>query len=68
MLLFCCSLPDKARIAPGEGYFATLPFLVACTPNWVHVQGGNIGIMSVSAQEEQFYLGWPMIEKLLGVE
>ncbi|MGZ3432130.1 MAG: acyltransferase family protein, partial [Isosphaeraceae bacterium] len=55
----------KPSSSPARSYFAALPFLLTYTSNWVHIQAGNVGIMWSLATEEQFYLGWPMIEKLL---
>jgi peptidoglycan/LPS O-acetylase OafA/YrhL len=55
----------KPESPPALGYFATLPFLLTYTANWAPVQAGNIGIMWSLATEEQFYLGWPLIEKLV---
>jgi peptidoglycan/LPS O-acetylase OafA/YrhL len=63
LLLFY--LLTKPGSSPARDYFAALPFLLTYTTNWVHIQAGNVGIMWSLATEEQFYLGWPMIEKLL---
>jgi peptidoglycan/LPS O-acetylase OafA/YrhL len=46
-------------------YYVSLPFLLTYTSNWVRIPSGNLDIMWSLATEEQFYLGWPMIEKLL---
>ncbi len=68
LLLFSVSLyylltkPDSPH---ALGYFADLPFLLTYTSNWVQVQGVTVGIMWSLATEEQFYLGWPLIEKML---
>jgi peptidoglycan/LPS O-acetylase OafA/YrhL len=63
--LFLYYLLTKPDAPTALGYFAALPFLLTYTSNWVHVQAGNAIIMWSLATEEQFYLGWPLIEKLL---
>ncbi len=68
LVLFTLSLfflLTKPGSSPARSYFAALPFLLTYTSNWVDVQAGNVGIMWSLATEEQFYLGWPVIEKLL---
>jgi peptidoglycan/LPS O-acetylase OafA/YrhL len=58
-----------AVLKPGTktagDYFASLPYLLTYTSNWVPVQASNLTITWSLATEEQFYLGWPLIEKLL---
>jgi peptidoglycan/LPS O-acetylase OafA/YrhL len=62
LLVYLVTQPGSSH---AQGYYATLPFLLTYTTNWVRVQASNVGIMWSLATEEQFYLGWPMVEKLL---
>jgi peptidoglycan/LPS O-acetylase OafA/YrhL len=58
----------QVALKPGsrstQEYLAAFPFLVLYLSNWVLLPGNNFGILWSLATEEQFYLGWPMIEKL----
>jgi peptidoglycan/LPS O-acetylase OafA/YrhL len=58
-------LVTKPTSVTATGYYLALPFLLTYTSNWIHLQINNVGIMWSLATEEQFYLCWPMIEKLL---
>ena len=58
-------LVTKPGSNAARGYYAALPFLLTYTTNWVQLQANNLGITWSLATEEQFYLGWPLIEKLL---
>jgi peptidoglycan/LPS O-acetylase OafA/YrhL len=53
---------------PGENssttFFSVLPFYLSFTSNWSLVQATGLGITWSLATEEQFYLFWPVIEKL----
>ena len=62
LLMYLITKPTS--LAATE-YYLSLPFLLTYTSNWVHVQANNMGILWSLATEEQFYLIWPMIEKLL---
>ena len=64
-LLLSYYLITKPASSAAREYYLTLPFLLTYTSNWVHIQAHNVGIMWSLATEEQFYMGWPMIEKLL---
>jgi peptidoglycan/LPS O-acetylase OafA/YrhL len=55
----------KPASLTATGYYQALPFLLTYTSNWVHIHANNMGIMWSLATEEQFYLCWPIIEKLL---
>lgn len=48
------------KLAPG--FFRNLPFYVTFTSNWV-VLTGFISSYWTLATQEQFYLGWPVVEK-----
>jgi peptidoglycan/LPS O-acetylase OafA/YrhL len=43
----------------------TLPYYLSFTSNWSVVQAANLAIYWSLATEEQFYLLWPLLEKLL---
>jgi peptidoglycan/LPS O-acetylase OafA/YrhL len=45
-------------------FFSVLPFYLSFTSNWSLVQATGLGITWSLATEEQFYLFWPVIEKL----
>lgn len=62
LLLYLVTKPTSFT---ARAYYRSLPFLLTYTSNWVHVPAGNMAIMWSLATEEQFYLIWPMIEKLL---
>lgn len=51
----------------GREFFANLPYFLTYTSNWfVHLDGRVIFYFAWSlATEEQFYLVWPVVEKLL---
>lgn len=49
----------------AQAYFQELPYFATYTSNWVHVSAGNQSILWTLAAEEQFYILWPLIEKLL---
>ncbi|MEO1585542.1 MAG: acyltransferase [Planctomycetota bacterium] len=51
--------------AEGQAYFQDLPYFLTYTSNWIHVAAGNQDILWSLATEEQFYILWPLIEKLL---
>lgn len=51
--------------ATASAYFHDLPFFLTYTSNWVHVEAPNQEILWTLATEEQFYILWPLIEKLL---
>lgn len=55
----------KAGSPEAQAYFSDLPYFVTYTSNWVKVDTGNQNILWSLATEEQFYLLWPLIEKLL---
>ena len=63
-VVFLLYLVTKPASSTAKEYYLALPFLLTYTSNWVHLQAGNVGIMWSLATEEQFYLVWPMIEKL----
>ena len=63
LLLFY--MVTKPASLTATGYYQALPFLLTYTSNWVHVHASNAGVMWSLATEEQFYVCWPMIEKLL---
>jgi peptidoglycan/LPS O-acetylase OafA/YrhL len=64
-LLLSYYLITKPASSTAREYYLALPFLLTYSSNWVHIQAHNVGIMWSLATEEQFYMGWPMIEKLL---
>lgn len=51
----------------GQQFFANLPYFLTYTSNWfVHLDGRVIFYIAWSlATEEQFYLVWPTVEKML---
>jgi peptidoglycan/LPS O-acetylase OafA/YrhL len=55
----------KPGSTTARSYFAAFPFLLTYTSNWVQIPTANFGITWSLATEEQFYLGWPLVEKLL---
>ena len=62
LLLYLVAKPASST---AREYYLSLPFLLTYTSNWVQLQAHNMSIMWSLAAEEQFYIGWPMIEKLL---
>lgn len=46
-------------------YFTLLPFHLAYLTNWTVATAANLGITWSLAAEEQFYLVWPVLEKLV---
>ena len=63
LLVFFLVMSPGSRGA--RDYLAAFPFLLLYVSNWAEVPGNNLGILWSLATEEQFYLGWPLIEKLL---
>ncbi len=51
--------------ATSHNFFNDLPYFLTYTSNWVHVDAGNQAILWTLATEEQFYVLWPLVEKLL---
>ncbi|MEL7482937.1 MAG: acyltransferase [Planctomycetota bacterium] len=51
--------------ATASGFFHDLPYFLTYTSNWVHVEAPNQEILWSLATEEQFYILWPLIEKVL---
>lgn len=49
----------------AQAYFGDLPYFLTYTSNWIHVDAGNQAPLWSLATEEQFYIFWPLIEKLL---
>lgn len=49
----------------AQDFFSDLPYFLTYTSNWVVEETGNQGILWSLATEEQFYILWPLIEKLL---
>lgn len=49
----------------SQAFFHDLPYFLTYTSNWIHVDAGNQDILWSLATEEQFYIIWPLIEKLL---
>lgn len=64
-LILCLYLVTKPGTTTARNYYASLPFLLTYTSNWVHVPMANFVITWSLATEEQFYLAWPVVEKLL---
>ena len=62
MLFFYLAI--KPGTPGARSYLAAFPFLVLYVSNWVAVPGNNLAILWSLATEEQFYLGWPLVEKL----
>jgi peptidoglycan/LPS O-acetylase OafA/YrhL len=57
----------ERNTAPGREFFANLPYFLTYTSNWfVELDGRVIFYFAWSlATEEQFYLIWPTVEKVL---
>ena len=49
----------------GPQFFALLPFYLTYTSNWIVPQAANLALAWSLAAEEQFYVVWPTVEKLL---
>ena len=62
LLLYLVTRPGSSA---AREYYAALPFLLTYTTNWVELHANNLAITWSLATEEQFYLGWPLIEKFL---
>jgi peptidoglycan/LPS O-acetylase OafA/YrhL len=58
-LLFGVVSHDSPRTAP---YFAELPYYLTYTSNWIHA--AVLPLTWSLATEEQFYLVWPLLEKV----
>lgn len=56
----------ERHTAPGQAFFAHLPFFLTYTSNWfIQLEGRVIFYFAWSlATEEQFYLVWPTLEKV----
>lgn len=54
----------KQGDADSEQYFSILPIYLAFLANWSLVHAANLGIYWSLATEEQFYIFWPVIEKI----
>jgi peptidoglycan/LPS O-acetylase OafA/YrhL len=46
-------------------FFLLLPFYLTYTSNWIVPQAANLGPLWSLAAEEQFYVAWPAVEKVL---
>ena len=49
----------------SAGFFSLLPVYLLYVSNWSPLQAANLGIAWSLATEEQFYLLWPAVEKVL---
>ena len=49
----------------AQNYFHDLPYFATYTSTWVQTHTGNLNILWSLATEEQFYILWPLVEKLL---
>ncbi|EGG92853.1 acyltransferase 3 [gamma proteobacterium IMCC1989] len=54
----------KVNDPDSEQFFSILPIYLVFLANWSLVHAANLGIYWSLATEEQFYIVWPVIEKL----
>jgi peptidoglycan/LPS O-acetylase OafA/YrhL len=54
----------KSNSTDSEQFFSILPIYLTFLANWSLLHAANLGIYWSLATEEQFYIVWPVIEKL----